>query len=266
MSFFEVYQRLAPRWLTDGDGGTVLASLALMADDYAARAKLGLLARFPQYAPDDTSLGALGRDRRIVRGIGESATAYSARLVRALDDLATRGNPYALLGQVQAFLGQPCVVRTVDRRGNWYRLAADGTKSSSIGLADWTWDAVPASPFWGRFWLIIEPVGGTLPWAEVDAWGDATLWGSGVFGAASTTIGTTATPAEVGALRSIVREWKPAGVACEWIVVSYNAAAFGPGTGTVTDALWGDWSKTVSGVRVESRSADARYWRGADGA
>ena len=259
MSFFEAYQRLAPRWLTTGDGGTVLASLALMADDYAARAKLGLLARFPQYAPDDTSLGALGRDRRIVRGIGESATAYSARLVRALDDLATRGNPYALLGQVQAFLGQPCVVRTVDRRGNWYSLDETGARFGFPGLANWDWDAIPATPYWGRFWLIIYPVGGTLPWAE-----------TGLFGAAgavaeSDTLGTTATPGEVSALRNIIREWKPAGTTCEWIVVSYDDSEFTPGVPTATDSLWHNWSKVVGGVRVASRFANARYFSGAEG-
>lgn len=266
MSFLEAFQRLAPSWLTSGDGGKVLASVALLADDYAARAKLGLLARFPSHAPDDAALGALGRDRRITRGIGESSTAYAARLVPALDTLRRRGNPFALLDQVQTYLGAPCVVRTVDRRGNWFQRAADGTESTNLDTAEWVWDARPASPFWARFWLIIVPVGGALPWAETGVWGAAGLWGAGVYGTAGATIGTTATPPEVSALRSIVRDWKAAGTMCEWVIISYDAAEFVPGAATATDGAWGDWSKESAGVRVPSRSASARYWRGADGA
>lgn len=257
MSFLEAFSKLVPWWLSEGDGGKVLASLSLMSDDFKARAKNALLARFPDYAPDDAALAALGRDRRIVRGINEPAAAYAARLKRALDDLRRRGSPFALLEQLQAYLQAPCVVHTVDVSGNWFSIDAAGVETSNLMLGDWVWDALPAAQ-WSRFFVVIHPVALVTPWHI-----------TGLFGAAgavaeSDTLGTTATPDQVAQMRQIVRDWKPAHAKCEWIIVSYDAAEFGPGTGTVTSGLFGDWSKVVSGVRVASRFADARYISGAE--
>lgn len=256
-TFFESFPKLVPAWLSDAIGGKVLGSLALMKDDFVARAKLGMLARFPDYAPDDAALAALGRDRKIVRGINEPAASYAARIKRAPDDLRRRGSPFALLEQLRAYLQAPCVVRSVDISGNWFSIDAAGVESSNLIPGSWTWDTLPASQ-WSRFFVVIYPVGGVTPWHE-----------TGLFGAAgavaeSDTLGTTATPDQVAQLRSIVRDWKPDGTKCEWIVISYDSAEFGPDTGTVTSGLFGDWSKIVDGVRVASRFADARYISGAE--
>lgn len=259
-TFFEVFQKLVPPWLSADDGGKVLASLALMKDDFVARAKLGLLARFPAFAPDDDALASMGRNRKILRGINEPAAAYAARLVRSLDDLQRCGNPFAMLEQLQAYLQAPCVVRTVDRRGNWYSIAADGTKTSSIGTGNWTWDTIPSTPFFGRFWVVIYPAGGTKPWAPSGKIGDAHLWGTGKIGVAGATIGTTATSDQVASVRSIVRDWKPAGTTCEWIIIAFDAATFSPAGSTDPAGGWAHWS---DGAGHPVRLASARYWRGA---
>lgn len=257
MSFLEAVYKLAPSWLTSGEGGDVLASLLLLADDFAARAKLGLLARFPQYAPED-GLPALGRDRRIRRGIGEPAAAYGARLTGALDDLRTRGNPFALLRQLRAYLQANCIVRTVDRRGNWYTIDADGAESFVLAAANWNWDGGALSD-WARFWVIIYPENGTTPFAPAGSIGDPTLWGNGLVGNAGYTIGTTATRDQVAAIRGIVRDWKPAGTTCEWIIIAFDAATFTPAGATDPAGLWGSWgNSTGSPVRLSS----ARYWKG----
>lgn len=250
MSFFEIFQKITPSWLNDGDGGKVLASLALIKDDFVARVKLGLLTRFPSYAVDDVALGAIGRDRKILRGINEPAASYSARLVPFLDDHIRRGNPFALLKQVQAYLQAPCVVRTVDRRGNWFTRDAAGNESTNINTGNWDWDGVPASPRWARFWLIIYPVGGTNPWAPQGSGGDP-----------DETIGTTATADQIAGLRSIVREWKPAGTSCEWIIIAFDSASFSP-SAPEPDGNWGAWSKVVGTQRVASRLSTARYFDG----
>ncbi len=259
MSFFELFQRLLPSWLRTDDGGDVAASLSLLADDFEARARLALISRFPAYAPDDAALAAIGRDRRIVRGINEPAAAYAARLARAFTDHKTRGNPYALLTQLQAYLQAPCVVRTVDRRGNWYSIDADGLRSSSIDTANWDWDGTPASPDWARFWVVIYPVDGTTPWAVSGDWGDAALWGAGVWGNDDTTIGTTATPDQVASVRSIIRDWKPAGTTCEWVIIAFDDATFTPAGATDPSGDWGNWS---DGAGAPVRLDTARYWKG----
>lgn len=254
MSLIGRFTRLLPWWLTSAP--EVPASLSLLVDDYAERAKLALLARFPSYAPDDAALAALGRDRLIVRGINEPSAAYAVRLSRALDDHKTRGNPFTMLRQLRAYLQADCVVKTVDRRGNWYQINADGAEIATLAAGPFDWDGVPASE-WSRFWVIIYPVGGTDPWALSGDWADADLWGSGVWGTAKKTIGTTATTDQVAAVRSIIRDWKPAGTTCEWIIVAYDAASFTPGDSP--GGTWGTWGDhTGSPVRLST----ARYWKG----
>lgn len=258
MSFFESFQKLVPSWLSADDGGKVLASLALIKDDFVARAKLALLARFPNYAPDDAALAAIGRDRRIMRGINEPAASYATREVRYLDDHIRRGNPFAMLEQLQAYLQAPCVVRTVDRRGNWYSIAADGTKSTHMAAGNWTWDDQPTS-LWARFWVIIYPAGGTNPWAPSGAHlNDAGLWGDDKLGHANLSIGTTATQDQIATVKAIIRDWKPAGSNCEWAIIAFDATSFSP-TGALTDpgGLWGNWS---DGSGHPVRLSMARYW------
>lgn len=259
MSFFESFQRILPSWLTSGDGGKVAASLSLLADDFAARARLGLLARFPAYAPDDEALAAIGRDRRIIRGINEPRAAYAARLSTALDDLKTRGNPFTLLRQLRAYLQAPCVVRTVDRKGNWYTIEADGTEVATINAANWNWDGGAASE-WSRFWVVIYPVNGITPWAPTPGvLGDASLWSGALRASSTATIGTTATVDQVASVRQIIRDWKPAGTTCEWIIVAFDAATFTPAGATDPAGAWAGWSNhTGAPVRLSS----ARYWRG----
>lgn len=258
-SFFELFQEITPSWLHDGEGGGVLASLALMKDDFKARAKLALMTRFPSYAVDDAALAAIGRDRKIIRGINEPAASYAARLVQAPDDHRTRGNPFALLKQLRGYLQAPCVVRTVDRRGNWYSIDADGNHSASINTANWDWDGLPASPQWGRYWVIIYPVDGTTPWAPAGKIGDPDLWGTGLIGGdPQATIGTTATVDQVASVKSIIREWKPAGMTCEWVIIAFDAASFSPAGSTDPAGLWANWSDGAGNPR---RLTSARYWR-----
>lgn len=257
--FFLQFKNLLPWWLSSEPA--VAGSLALLVDDYLDRAKRSLLARFPAYAPDDAALAAMGRDRLIVRGINEPSAAYAQRLSRALDDHKTRGNPFALLRQLRAYLQADCVVRTVDWRGNWYTIEADGTEVATIPGANWDWNGGAVNE-WARFWVIIYPVGGTDPWAISGNWGDADLWGSGVWGTAGKTIGTTATPDQVAAVRQIIRDWKPAGTTCEWIIVAFDETTFTPAGSTDPAGEWGTWGNhTGAPVRL----ASARYWRGVSG-
>jgi hypothetical protein len=252
--FFVVsFPKLLTSWLTAGDGGYVAASLTLLLDDFRARGKLALLARFPDFAPDDAALAAMGRDRIIRRGIDEPSAAFAVRLKRALDDHKKRGTPYALLAQLQAYLQTPCVVRIVDRRGNWYSIDADGNKSSSIDSGNWDWDG-GALTSWSRFWVVIYPADSVDPWPVADDWGVGT-WGD----ESTLSFGVDSTTAQVAAVRGIVREWKPAGTVCEWIIVAFDAATFTPAGATNPGGAWGNWS---NGAGAPVRLASARYWKG----
>ncbi len=250
---------MAPSWLTDpGDGLEVLHSLGICMDAQAERTYQGTLARFPDHAPAD-ALPPMSRDRKIVRGINESAESFAARLIKWLDDHKVRGNPYALLEQLQAYLVIPTAVRTVDNRGNWFSIDEDGNRSALIDQGNWDWDGDTAS--WSRFWVIIYPPA-TL-WVQGDpAIGDADLW-AGEIGRAGYTIGSTATQEDVAGVRTIVRQWKPAGTLCLWIIVAFDPASFDPTDGAPPnpDGDWGIWHERVDPA-VAVRLGTASFWDG----
>lgn len=268
-SFAQAIRALGPAWLVRRDEGELVGySLGRIVDAFAERTRQGLIARFPAYAPED-ALGPMGRDRKITRGINEPAATYAARQLTWLDDHKRRGNPFALMQQLRGYCGVDMVFRTVDRRGNWYTRAADGTESYLLRQANWDWDGVPASPDWSRFWVILYPPVGTdadpYPlWGPGPTIGASDLWG-GAIGTDGYTIGSTATPDEVAGVRAIVREWMPAGTRCEGIILAFDSASFDPATPAgppLPDGTWGVSAKIAAGVWVRTRLDTARYWRG----
>jgi hypothetical protein len=258
-----------PRWLVgdesdpNDDGVLVGYSLDVVKDAAVRRAELGLLARFPQQDPDgtpgpDDALAAIGRDRGILRGINETSAAYAVRLIRYLTGLQTKGNPYALMQQLQAYIGGGSSFRTVDNHSNWFSLSATGVKSALINNGTWNWDGNDPDT-WARFWVIIYP--GTT-WEPLNAWGDAGLqWGTPNTTDGDVSWGSTATGGEVSSVRTIVRTWKPAGTRCINIIIAFDPASFNPAS-PEADGTWAQWSKTVNGVRVKARLATALYWDG----
>lgn len=247
--------KISPRWLTNGVGGLVGYSLDIMKDAIAERTRLSLLARFPDFCPDD-ALPLIGRDRRVVRGISESRESYAARLKAFLDDWRYAGTPYNTLDRLAAYLGPLPKIRIVNARGNWFTREPSGAKSYALNLGNWNWDGPVTASNWSRYWVIIYPNG---LWSQLPAWGDS---GAPAWGNNDVTWGSTATPEHVKTVRHIVRESKRAGSICENIIVSFNNAIFDPATPTATDGLYGHWSKNVGGVQVPARHQDAIYWDG----
>ena len=252
---------LGPTWVaSDGDEGELVGySLDILKDAFLQRLFIGHLARFPEAAPDD-ALVALGRDRRVVRGINESTASYVARLLLWLDDRKRMGNPFALMQKLAEYTGPLPSFRTVDARGNWYSRAANGTESFLLNQGNWNWDDRPTTPDgrqrWSRFWVIIYPNG---LWTEGPAeWGEPTTQDWGEVGQ---TWGSTATPEQVQTIRFIVSDWKPAHARCINIVIAFDPDSFDP-TAPEPDGLWERWSKNVGGVQVPARLSTARYWDG----
>lgn len=249
MRFRDIFYRLVPSWLSSGEGELVLYSLGFMGDAMAERFRLSYESDLPEYAPED-ALAYIGRDRKIVRGINEPAAAYADRLVRYLDDHLTQGNPFALMDQLYAYLQTSGVtLRTVDRRGNWFERASDGTRTFTLDQANWDWDG-DAVTNWGRFWVII--FSNTGPWT--------TQWTHP--GGTATDGTTTATADEIAGVMSLIKEWKPTGTRCEWVIVCFGSPVtyFGPSTGDDPGGTWENWS--ASTPRRPVRDAIARYWRG----
>jgi len=256
---------LAPRWLTEEEGELVGYSLDIVLDAWVTRLMLGLLARFPQNGPNGETaptdaLAAIGRDRRVVKGLFETEAEYAARELLWLDDRVRQGNPFMLMQKLAEYLGPLPSYRTVDARGNWYSRAADGTETSLLKQENWDWSGEPIGERWARFWVIIYPNG---LWSEYPFdWGDTAGpgWGEGAE-TTGLTWGSTAPAEHVNTTRAIVADWMPAGTRCVNIIIAFDAASFDP-TAPEPDGLWEHWSKNVAGVQVPARLDTARYWDG----
>ncbi len=254
LRFRDLYQYLVPAWLHNGQGGAVLYSLTALIDAQAQKARDSLTCRFPRRA--SASANALtGADRGIPRGRAETDAHYAARLVRWRWPRGhrTRGSAFAWLEQVAEYWGG-LPVESVDASGNRFSRTAAGVESAAHGTA-WTWDAEPAEN-WARFWGIIDGRGAFT--AHPSNWDDA--YGGTWDPDSDFTIGQLGVlPGDADALRAMLtgrRAWKPAGTQAEWLIVLIDAASVTP------DATWARWSRVdEGGVRVETRSSSARYWR-----
>lgn len=252
--FRELALRWAPRFLTRGAGGKVLYAAAAPLDALMQWVWEGVQARMPLEATA-SALSAIGRDRRIVRGFAESDEAYRLRLSQHLQAWRYAGHARAVMQAVAGYCaGHELVQRIVTNSGVWYRRAADGTLTWEKQLGTWDWDGDPDS--WWRFWLILYPPSSL--WTEGPTIGDPALWG-GAIGSSGYTIGSTATPEQVAAIRGLVQTWMPAHAICERIIVAFDPASFDPSS-PEPDGLWHFGSK--GDPRVASRLSTARYWRG----
>lgn len=256
--FRHAFRKLAPRWLTEGEGERVLYSLNLVIDAFAERTRQSVLARFPGHAPPD-ALGPMSRDRGLIRGFAEPAAALRLRLLGWLDVWRSAGNAKTLMDQVAAYLyPHEVTLRLVTNNGLlWYTRATDGTFSYHFrSSSNWNWDDTPAS--WSRFWLIIYPPATGL-WSDM-TWGDLSYWGE------LDTWGSDNTLAQVEAIRSICRRFKPAGTRCSHIVIAFDPNWFSPddvlSNPNMPDGSWGTYWDDTSDPVASSRYGSSRYWSG----
>ncbi len=253
--------KIAAKWLTAGEGGLVGYSLDLIIDAFMKRLELGHLARFPQNGPNGQTaprdaLTAMGRDRRVVRGIFDTDEQYAEKQLRWLDDRRFQGQPLMLMQKLHEYVGSNHGVsfRHVDVNGNWFSRAADGTESFLLDQQNWNWDGDASGDRWSRFWVIIYP--GTLWTVGAGGWNDAAE--KGWNDPAGLVWGTDATIEQVQTLRAIVEDWKAGGTRCVNIILAFDPASFDPAS-PEPDGTWAHWSKLSSGIRVPSRLDTARY-------
>ncbi len=243
MSLRDIVDFLLPAHFTEGEGGLKLLAFATLIDASIERAHVGLESRFPSRA-GDSALELIGKDRLIFRGRAETATHYAARLKRWRWPRGhrTRGTAYALLEQICEYFGG-ALARVHTRRGRIYQRTVDGTESWVQGLPQ-VWDADPALPNWGRFWIYVQTGAGVTTNPDYFGAGDGTI---GLLGFAE---------GDARAMRGLVsgrHPWKPAGVRAEWLVFVDDFATALP------DATWQHWSRTASGHQFASRYDGWRY-------
>lgn len=215
--------RLVPPWLQRAVGELFLGEHGDALDDLATKAKDATEAAFVASCATD-ALPYHGLARMLPRWPAESESAHRARLLAAWDTWATagtsdgpleEGGTYGLAGMLRAAL--PGV--TVQIRP--YRYPYTGPL---------------ARGYWSEFWVVLSGTSWT-----------PRVWGTGTWGPEATW-GSSATHAEVEAVKGILRAFKAAHEWCPAIVVVFEGRTWGDGS------EWGD-----PGV-VWDADANAIYW------
>ncbi len=249
-NFRTIRRFLTARHFTAGEGGLLGLALDHVREGFVRRLYLGMLARFPEAAPDD-ALALIGKDRRVIRGIDETNASYTVRLLAWLTDRRTAGSPWALMKKLQEYIGGGSSFRTVDARGNWFSRSAAGVETYTLNTLNWNWDSSVPSTEWSRFWVIIYP--GTRFTTTGQLWDDGSVWDD-----TTKLWDLTGTADQHQTIRFLVADWKPAGTKCDTIIYATDPASFNPAS-PEPDGKWGKWFKVVGGVIVPSRLSTAYY-------
>lgn len=144
-----ILPNFVPWWLRTETGGEILRGIGKYLDDHETLNIDAVRRRLPGEHED--ALPLMSRDRGLRRGPAESAAQFAIRLRRWLTDHALRGNPYALLAQLQAFYtGSNFQIDLVYRSGK--RLIQDALGQVQRDYIDWE-DFDEDPELWGRWWL-----------------------------------------------------------------------------------------------------------------
>lgn len=131
--FVRRIMRVVPPWLRRRVGGAILRAIGEVLDAMSARDDAGVALRFPTPGVDPGALAIQGRERRIVRGIGEPAATYAGRVQRWLEAHRHRGSVHEMLRQWHAYNGaNPRRIDVVYYSGTRYILEVDGTITRDI--------------------------------------------------------------------------------------------------------------------------------------
>jgi len=208
--------RQSPGFLRNTWGQRFMGVLGLMLDALSEGTQQAVTARFfkSKTFPDD-AYPLLGAERSMPRFPAESLAAYRARVLDAWNAWQQAGTAIGIIDQ----LGKLGFTATIYQNH------------------EWDWDSDPAN--WSRIWVVIT----AHPWTNDGDWGDPGIWGDGG------TWGSNASREEVRSVQNLVRQWKPAHVVVEHVIVVLDGGSWSP---TPT----GDWD------RWENRSAAAIYWPG----
>jgi hypothetical protein len=251
--------KLVPRWLKGTIGAKLLYTIGCYLDELGDEVDQGVKLSFAyKGSGPGGALSLLGQAHGITRGPGELDDSYELRLAYWRLSRRRKGNAFALLEQLQAYL-QPYSVslRIQYDSGTRYTLPPNSWTYAPSGYVDapsecqpvfayhaWNWDGTRAYQWdftqqTNRFWILIYNTVGTL-WSTDGTWGDAGLWNdlNTVDGTVTTTVldplstdttptyGSTASYSTVQAIVSLVRDWTPPHAECMGVIYCFTEDSF----------------------------------------
>jgi hypothetical protein len=228
-----------PRWLSGFFGSRLFFAINGQLDSMGDALVASIKLRKPGlYSP--STLPRIGRDRRMTRTPSETDAAYAIRCQQWRQIHARRGNPFALMEQVQGQIAPDTVrLAVVSNNGNRLELSESG-EPSVIGATSWDWDGDEEK--WSRVWLLVYD----SAWVSDGLWGDSGDWGDDP----EATIGSDATIVEVARVRDIANEWGAAHAVIVHVVIVLDETAW---EAAQPDGGW---------VRFGDRNSNVAYWKG----
>ncbi len=263
-------------------GQKYMYTLEVPYDALASSAAYAVQFRFPLLTSED-AIPWLGADRQLVRGPSESFTSYTTRLTQWLDVWVHAGSaPAILLGLSTLFLPSTITAEHVKQSRTTFGTYTDwdywnGSSETMfrVSPSNWNWDSDGYVPCDSRFQQVntkgvLGPYWHTWTILYGTGFGQYLCGTSGRVCGQGDTLGSTATPDQVLAIRNQVRQWKSAEAQVQWIIVATDSTWFqytlSSGDPKLPDGHWGRWGKiaTVGGLQVyvNSRSTTAAYWDG----
>lgn len=236
LTFRDAIKRVSPPWLRIGNAEKIMYTFGAQIDALIDATVAGVKLRFPGLYSAE-SLPWIGRDRRILRGRDETDQVYASRLVRWLDDHASRGGPYALLAQLFAhYAVAPFAIQLVYASGRYFELDTTG----NVTMGDLTWSPDSDSARWARWWAFYSwpvSIGDDGLWGSSGTYGDGGTWGS------------TLSISDVTDIRAVPKEWNAAHAQGKVVVLSPGAEFWGVPAGVWGDpGVWGGGSAVALGI------------------
>lgn len=241
--------RQLPPWLLRVVGGAVSKGIATPVDTEQDRSAEAIALRFPGGGDNGVvihpqALSYLGRERRILRGPGETDETFAERLRGWWDAHRTRGGPYALLSQMHAFFRATNngTIQYINQKGASVSIDPSGNFTRSI-VPSWTGDGADP-PYWARFYLVFFLPSNTLTVPLETEEGDQVLTEAGEPLFIDVSI-YDLTSEEFGLICSVPHEWSAAHIDRIYILLVPSG---GEGWGIPETRTWGDGREWGGGL------------------
>lgn len=231
-TYTQLVMSSAPRWLRRTEGYRLLYALGAVLDTQVTRNRDAIALRFPRPGGDTSALNLIGTERGLARGPQETDATYRARIQPWIDVTKRKGNAFALLEQLGAYLAGWLDVRAdlVSQLGIRHVKAADGSITKDSVDYEGTGDPDAWAHMWLFFWLYDEALPGSGLDTLLDESGDPILDESGdPITTPSVSLDTVPVWASSGRnaeiLATIPREWIAGHTPYVTIVLLYRAAS-----------------------------------------
>src|SRR4051812_10742253 len=148
----DMIRRVSPPWLQGANGYRLTYSLGFVMDAILDSGYAALKLKLPGLY-DYTTLGLIGQERKLRRGLVETDQGYALRLRTWWDAARYRGSPYGLIRQLEAYLDPGAGIQVIYRSGRRFSLNSAG-EIVIDDLAGWSPDSTPE--LWATYSIILQ--------------------------------------------------------------------------------------------------------------